>query len=93
MITDLEEAKALVLAHGCPAELSISHDMGDRGDGLRFARWFCGLVLQGELELPDGFRWTTNGNDLGAVIVHDTMENLEDILPYFIRKATPAASG
>lgn len=55
---NFNEAVELVRARGCPSFISFDHDLGDNSPtGKDFANWLIESDLNGEINLPDDFKF------------------------------------
>lgn len=76
----VEEARRIVRSSGCPRFISFDNDMGPGGEeGRDFARWLIDEVLDGRLELPDGFDFHTHSANLVA------REAIDGLMENFLR--------
>jgi hypothetical protein len=62
-----DEFVEYLLEHGIPDIISFDNDLGiGCGEGRRCVKWMVEQVLDGVLELPEGFRFTVHSKNVPA---------------------------
>lgn len=79
IVRSFAEACDYVLAHGCPAFMSLDHDLGEEKTGYDFVKWFCEMHIQKKICIPFDFRYYVHSqNPIGK-------KNIESYLESFLR--------
>ena len=72
-----EEAINLISERGMPQRIAFDHDLGTEKTGMDFARWMVESLLDGRLQLPDGFTFSVHSdNPNGADNIRGLMEGI-----------------
>jgi len=72
IVRTCEEGQAYVREHGMPDFISFDHDLGmvdgkERKSGFDFAKWIVDSELDGEIVIPEGFKFNVHSaNPVGA---------------------------
>lgn len=71
----VDDAIWYVKSYGTPLHIAFDHDLGHKKmTGMDFAVWFSDHVLDGTLQLPEGFGWSVHSfNTVGAKNIANRM--------------------
>jgi len=71
------EAKDIVVEFGIPNEIAFDHDLGGEDTSIIFIHWLINKMLDEELSLPEGFKFSVHSmNPIGAIAIKSIMDNV-----------------
>ena len=68
------EAKDIVVEFGIPNEIAFDHDLGGEDTSIIFIHWLIDKILDEDLKLPEGFRFSIHSmNPIGVENIKSLM--------------------
>lgn len=73
---NFDDAVWCVKHYGPPQSIYFDHDLGGTKNGYDFAKWFCDMIIDGYVSMPNDFQYYVHSqNPIGAENIRNYMDN------------------